>query len=388
MQRLQNPILGPNRFKLGLFNSNCDGGFAISKAPERWSCEWDDVVKASVMADEAGIDFILPVAKWRGLGGEADNLGRSFETMTHSAAIGAVTKRIGLFATIHVPIVTPAFAAKSIATIDHVTHGRVGLNIVCGWNQDEFNVHGVTIDPDHRYDQGLEWFKIYAKLLEGGPLFDWEGQYYKLRGLTTNPLTVQRPHPPVMSAGFSPKGRDFAAQAADLLFTSVSNIERAPAIVKSVQDYAARYGRRIAVYTTCHIICRPTRQDAEDFYYYYAEEMADRESLEYIVRQKEATAGNDTSKAERPDTNPEANTRKRGKIYPGTFPGCYTIVGTPDDVADEMIEMSQAGLAGASICFLDYLAAMPYFIQEVLPRLERAGLRESTEVSTRLAAMA
>ena len=116
--------------------------------------------------------------------------------------------------------------------------------------------------------------------------------------------------------------------------------------------------------------------------------MADRESLEYIVRQKEATAGNDTSKAERPDTNPEANTRKRGKIYPGTFPGCYTIVGTPDDVADEMIEMSQAGLAGASICFLDYLAAMPYFIQEVLPRLERAGLRESTEVSTRLAAMA
>ncbi len=388
MQRLQNPMLGPNKFKLGLFNSNCDGGFAISKAPERWSCEWDDVVKASVMADEAGIDFILPVAKWRGLGGEADNLGRSFETMTHSAAIGAVTKRIGLFATIHVPIVTPAFAAKSIATIDHVTHGRVGLNIVCGWNQDEFNVHGVTIDPDHRYDQGLEWFKIYAKLLEGGPLFDWEGQYYKLRGLTTNPLTVQRPHPPVMSAGLSPKGRDFAAQAADLLFTSVSNIERAPAIIKSVQDYAARYGRRIAVYTTCHIICRPTRQDAEDFYYYYAEEMADRESLNYIVRQKEATAGNDTSKAERPDTNPEANTRKRGKIYPGTFPGCYTIVGTPDDVADEMIEMSQAGLAGASICFLDYLAAMPYFIQEVLPRLERAGLRDSTEVSTRLAALA
>jgi FMNH2-dependent dimethyl sulfone monooxygenase len=388
MQRVQNPILGPNKFKLGLFNSNCDGGFAISKAPERWSCEWDDVVKASVMADEAGIDFILPVAKWRGLGGEADNLGRSFETMTHSAAIGAVTERIGLFATIHVPIVTPAFAAKSIATIDHVTHGRVGLNIVCGWNQDEFNVHGVTIDPDHRYDQGLEWFKIYAKLLEGGPLFDWEGQYYKLRGLTTNPLTVQRPRPPVMSAGFSPKGRDFAAQSADLLFTSVSNIERAPAIVKSVQDYATRYGRRIAVYTTCHIVCRPTRQDAEDFYYYYAEEMADRESLQYIVRQKEATAGSDTSKAERPDTNPEANTRKRGKIYPGTFPGCYTIVGTPDDVADEMIEMSQAGLAGASICFLDYLAAMPYFIQEVLPRLERAGLRESPEVSTRLAAMA
>jgi len=159
----------------------------------------------------------------------------------------------------------------------------------------------------------------------------------------------------------------------------------APAIVKSVHDYAARYGRRIAVFTTCHIVCRPTRQEAEDFYQYYADEMADRESLKYIVRQKEATAGSDISKAERPDTNPEANSRKRGKIYPGTFPGCYTIVGTPDDVAEEMIEMSQAGLAGASICFLDYLTAMPYFIQEVLPRLEQAGLREKPSACAELA---
>src|SRR5262249_28276589 len=388
MERVPNPSLGPNKFKFGLFNANCDGGFAISTAPERWKCEWDDVVKACVMADEAGIDFILPVAKWRGLAGEADNLGRSFETMTHSAAIGALTKRIGLFATVHVPLATPAFVAKSIATIDHVTHGPVGLNIGCGWNQDEFNVHGVTIDPERRYDQGLEWFKIYARLLEGGPPFDWDGEFYKLRGLTTNPLTLQRPRPPVMSAGLSPKGREFAAQAADLLFTSVSNLQRAPAIVKSVHDIATRYGRKIAVFTTCHIVCRPTRREAEDFYYYYAEQMADRASLAYIVQQKEATSGSDISKAERPDTNPQANTRRHGKVHPGTFPGCYVMVGTPDDVADEMIAMSERGLAGASTCFLDYRAAMPYFIQEGLPRRERGGLRESSAVRRRRTALA
>jgi alkanesulfonate monooxygenase SsuD/methylene tetrahydromethanopterin reductase-like flavin-dependent oxidoreductase (luciferase family) len=190
-----------------------------------------------------------------------------------------------------------------------------------------------------------------------------------------------------MSAGISPKGRDFAGQAADLLFTSVSNMQRAPEIVKSVHEFAARYGRKIDVFTTCHIVCRPTRKEAEDFYYYYAEEMADRASLAYIVQQKQATAGSDTSKTERADTNPEANARKRGRVHAGTFPGCYMIVGTPDDVADEMIEMSGAGLAGASICFLDYLAAMPYFIQEVLPRLERAGLRESSAVVARRAAI-
>jgi dimethylsulfone monooxygenase len=199
---------------------------------------------------------------------------------------------------------------------------------------------------------------------------------------------VQRPRPPIMSAGFSPKGRDFAAQTADLLFTSVSNVSRAPGIVKSVDGFAARYGRRIDVYSTCHIVCRPTRQEAEDFYYYYAEEMADRKSIAYIVEQKMATVGTDTTKAERPDTNPEANLRKGGgKIHPGVFPGYYMLVGTPDDVAQEMIEMSDAGLAGASICFIDFLQAMPYFIQEVLPRLERAGLREPEHVGARRAAI-
>jgi alkanesulfonate monooxygenase SsuD/methylene tetrahydromethanopterin reductase-like flavin-dependent oxidoreductase (luciferase family) len=112
------------------------------------------------LADEAGIAFILPIAKWRGLGGKADMWGRSYETFTHSAAAGAMTRRIGVFVTAHVPITTPAFAAKSIATIDHVTHGRAGLNIVCGWNPDEFDIHGAKIDYARRYEHGLEWFNI------------------------------------------------------------------------------------------------------------------------------------------------------------------------------------------------------------------------------------
>ena len=62
MTQVPNPMLGPNRFKFGLFNANCDGGFTISKAPERWRANWDDIVKISLMADEAGVDFILPAA--------------------------------------------------------------------------------------------------------------------------------------------------------------------------------------------------------------------------------------------------------------------------------------------------------------------------------------
>ena len=76
--------------------------------------------------------------------------GRSYETFTHGAAAGALTKHIGIFVTADVPIVSAAFAAKAISTIDHVTHGRAGLNIVCGLNPDKFGLHGVAIDGERR----------------------------------------------------------------------------------------------------------------------------------------------------------------------------------------------------------------------------------------------
>ena len=158
--RTTNPMRGPNKFKLGVFSANCDGGLTMSLAPERWPANWDDIAAMCQIADQAGMEFILPVAKWRGYQGKANIYGKSFETMTHSAAIGALTKQICVFSTIHVPLVTPTFAAKAIATIDHITHGRAGLNIVCGWNQEEFDLHGVEIEQETRYDHGLEWYQV------------------------------------------------------------------------------------------------------------------------------------------------------------------------------------------------------------------------------------
>ena len=102
-------FFGTNAYKFGLFGANCAGGMTLSAAPERWRADWDETVQAYQMADAAGIEFILPIAKWRGLGGKSDMWGRSFETFTHSAAVGAITQRIGVFVTAHIPIITPAF---------------------------------------------------------------------------------------------------------------------------------------------------------------------------------------------------------------------------------------------------------------------------------------
>src|ERR1700746_1686602 len=87
-----NPLRGPNRFKLGVFSVNADGGIALTTVPERWRADWDDIVAVARMADAAGIEFILPIARWKGFGGETDNREWSYETLTFAAGLAGVTR--------------------------------------------------------------------------------------------------------------------------------------------------------------------------------------------------------------------------------------------------------------------------------------------------------
>ena len=73
---MSNPLFNANTFKLGIFSANCDGGLTMSLAPERWKANWDDIAAMTRIADEAGIEFILPVAKWRGYQGKANIYGK------------------------------------------------------------------------------------------------------------------------------------------------------------------------------------------------------------------------------------------------------------------------------------------------------------------------
>ena len=133
-----------NRFKLGLFGMNCSGSVGTT-APERWNAGWPENREAARLADAAGIEFLLPVARWLGYGGLTDRQGTSFEALSWASALLAATKDIVAFATVHVPLVNPVFAAKSCVTADHVGRGRFGLNVVSGWNTDEFGMFGKAV---------------------------------------------------------------------------------------------------------------------------------------------------------------------------------------------------------------------------------------------------
>jgi hypothetical protein len=88
-----------NRLKLGLFGANCSSGRAVTRVPERWSGSWADCLALARMADEAGIEFMLPIGRWKGYGGETDYQGATFETVTWACGLrparaNAATDRI------------------------------------------------------------------------------------------------------------------------------------------------------------------------------------------------------------------------------------------------------------------------------------------------------
>ena len=353
------PLRGPNRFKLGIFAANAGGGLALTKVPERWPAHWPDIVSVARMADRAGIEFFLPIARWKGFGGETNSREWSFETLTFAAALAGVTERIALFSTVHVPMIHPVYAAKALVTVDHASNGRAGLNIVCGWNPEEFDLFGLEMIED-RYAQGLEWVEVMERLYAGGPPFDYEGRFYRLRGVSGLPMPVQRPRPVTLNAAFSPVGRAFAARTADFLFTTFVSIAAGRAHVEDMASRAPGMG----VFTTCHVVCRPTRAEAEEYYERYAVTLEDTGAVDrHMAGKQQFSSSHD----------PEAYHSYRKRFAGGA--GTYPLIGTPGDIATEMVGMAEAGFAGTTVSFVNFAGELPYFLDTVLPLLREAGLR-------------
>jgi dimethylsulfone monooxygenase len=373
MKRSNHPIFGGNKFKLGLFSANCSGGMASTKVPERWVASWDNNRALAVMADEAGMDFLLPVARWRGYGGATDFQGASLETIVWATGMLAATRRIAVFATVHTAFFHPVVAAKQFASADHIGAGRFGMNIVFGWNKQEYDMFGLALPDDNadRYAYGEEWFDLVCKLWSSDVPFDWDGKYFQLRGAISDPKPIGNSFPPILNAGSSPTGRDFATRRADFLLTSIYDIDQSAEQAQGILQRArSTYGRDMGILSTGYVVCRPTMKEAREYHDYYANEQADWEAADRLMQ---------LQSMHRRGIPPEVFKQYRSR-YAGGY-GAYPIVGDPDHVANEFERIHNAGFAGTAFSFVDYLAELPFFRDEVLPRLERKGLRNPTKAA-------
>jgi dimethylsulfone monooxygenase len=360
-----------NTLKIGVFGANCSSGRSATKVPERWSASWADCLRLARMADEAGIDFILPIGRWKGYGGDTDFHGETLETKTWAAGLLAATRRIIVFGTVHAPLFNPVIAAKECVTCDQIGEGRFGLNIVAGWNEGEFEMFGVRQrDHEARYAFAQEWVDVVKRAWSEGEDFDFDGQFFKLAGIRAKPKPHGGTRPIIMNAGSSGTGQAFALRNCDAFFTATNasrtSIEGTAKKVAEVKAQARTFDRDIEVYTVGHVICRPTQQEADEYYQHAFIDNADWGAVERMMALRNLTRDSLTA---------EEFAAKR-HYFAANGIGGYPFVGTPDKVADELANLSRAGVRGIAFSLVNYADELPYVCAEVLPRLARLGFRQ------------
>ncbi len=368
LREASNPLFNDRKLKLGTFCSNLSGGATMSSVDGVLQAHWPSTAAISMMADEMQLEAVVPVGRWKGFGGSTNFNGEGFECFTWAAAMGALTKHPAVFATSHVPTMHPVMAAKQAGTIDHVSGGRFVLNVVTGWYRPEIEMFGAPLlEHDTRYEMAAEWIEIIKRLWTSEEEFDFDGKFYNVKGAIMAPKPIQKPHPAIMAAGVSPKGRQFAAHHADVNFVNLEahDLDSMRARVESSRKTAWDECRReIQVWTNAYIFQGDTEADARAFYKECVFEKGDWVGVENLVN----TMGINSQSI------PAAILQTLKEHFIAGWVG-YPLIGTTEQVVDGLSILERAGFDGIVLTWPRYVADMKRFQTETFPLLQQAGLR-------------
>ena len=367
--RATNPLFNDRKLKLGTFCTNLSGGCTMSEAEGMLDCDWPSTTRLAQLADEMEFEALVPVGRWKGIGGATDFNGRGFECYTWAAGISALTKYPAVFATSHVPTVHPIMAAKQGMTIDHISRGRFTLNVVTGWFAPELEMFGASfLDHDKRYEMAAEWITIIKKLWTEEREFDFDGAFYKIKKGIMRPKAIQAPHPVIMCAGASPAGREFTAKFADVGFTALEahDPDSMRARVDAHRKYAWDEHRRdIKVWTNAYIFQGETEKEARDYYNYCIFEKGDWGAVNNLV-----SIMGITSQSFAP-----AALEKLKEHFMAGWNG-YPLIGTKEQIVDGLITLKKAGFDGTLLSWPRYIEGMEEFQRKTYPLVKQAGLRD------------
>jgi alkanesulfonate monooxygenase len=340
----------------------------------------------------------------------------SFEPFTLLSALSQATSHIGLVATGSTTFDAPYHIARRFASLDHLSEGRAGWNIVTTSNPDAALNFGMDehMEHDERYRRAREFYDVVTGLwdswaddafirdVESGVFFDpdkmhvldHKGKYLSVRG----PLNIARPiqgWPVIVQAGASDVGRQLAAETAEMVFTALPNMKAGQAFCADVKGRMQKAGRNpehMAIMPACFIMLGETQEEAQK----------KRDLLDSKVNYANAIAslsialGHDAAKFDPdkplPDDIPESNASKSGRERAialgkrenltvrqlaqrlGGFGG-LAMVGTVKSVADEMEEWLTTKASDGFTIQFPYLPGSLYeFCDQLVPELQRRGI--------------
>ena len=131
-------------------------------------------VRLAQKAEKLGFEGFVSAAHWKSFGGDDHYSGDLMETFTWAGAVAAVTERIGIISTVHVTLNHPVFVAKAEATVDLISNGRAGMNLVLGWYPPDMQLFGYEVkEHSDRFELAEEWMHIFDRLWSGRKSFDY-----------------------------------------------------------------------------------------------------------------------------------------------------------------------------------------------------------------------
>ena len=343
---------------LGIFMPMANGGWILSKNAPRLDGSYDYNLEAAKIADEIGLDFIMAMAKYRGYGGETEHWRHTLDSPMMMAALAQATSKVKVWATVHTLLQNPAVTAKMMATLDQVSHGRAGLNVVTGAYKGEFAQMGAWpegVDHDERYVLAYEWIRG-IKALWTEDTVTMKGKYFTLDDCMSDPKPAARPF--LVCAGTSRAGVRFTAEEMDALFLSGGDVDELARASREAKTDALEFGAAIRTYSMMTILFGETDAAAEEEAARYREGL-DEGALHGMMRAYgflDAEIGKENAFVQKARS---------------TFMTPH-VLGTPETVIERLSDIfEQTSLDGLMLIFPDYLTGLPIFGEKVLPVLRR-----------------
>ena len=373
-------------------------------------------------AEEGLLDSVF-LADQLIVGGDTEHRPRSgLEPLTLLAALATATERIGLIATASTTYTEPYNLARQFASLDHISHGRIGWNIVTSWARGAARNFGLDepIPHDERYARAFEYMEVVTRLWDSwaddaiihdqksGRFADptrikgagFEGRYYRVRGA----LTVPRPpqgHPVLVQAGSSEEGRRFAARYAEAIFTAQQDLDEARAFATDVRRRATKVGRdprHLKILPGLSPIIGSTEEEARRLERELNELTLPEVGLRHLsarfdgvdlsglpldepvpldaLPQPEDVQGPQSRAALITELVQRERPTLRELLYRlAGARGHLVVTGTPEQIADRIEEWAMAGAADGFNVMPPYLpGGLDDFIDHVVPELQRRGL--------------
>jgi pyrimidine oxygenase len=340
--------------EFGVFLPVANGGWIVSRNTPLLDGSWTQNRDAALIAEAEGLDFVMSMGKWRGFGGDTDHWGASLESATMMAGIAAITRRVKVWATLHAILHNPVVAAKMIATLDHISGGRAGLNIVAGAYRGEFeqmDAWDESLDHDARYDLTEEWTGIIKRLWTEKRV-DFEGRYFSIKDCVSEPKPLRRPD--LICAGMSARGFDFSVREADICFIGGRDEAETRAASLRAKDLASSLNKSIKTYAMCTVIYGGSDAAAEATAQKYREGLDEGAVLGMLQSYGVSFAGADNAMA----------ARAKGAFM------THTVIGAPVTCAQKIASfLDVCALDGLMLIFADYAEGLRVMGREILPLL-------------------